>query len=106
MRAYPFKIALIAISMALCSCGVMDVQSNHGPNTASANALSPQVHDVSFYARANGGDLRKKVIVLPFLDGDVQHSVQHSQTVKEVARRTVVDDLVGTNEFIVINNND
>ncbi len=99
MGRFGFIAGLAAISAVLCSCGVMDVQSNHGAN--SNGALAPQVRDVSFYARANG-DLRKKVIVLPFLDGDIHHP----QAIKMVARRTVVDDLVGTNQFIVINNGD
>ncbi len=65
------------------------------------NASGPQVRDVSYYARENG-EMRKKLIVLPFLDQDIHHA----QAIKHVARRTVVDDLVQTGQFIVINNSD
>jgi hypothetical protein len=62
---------------------------------------APTIKEVPFQAR-DGQELKKKVIVLPFLDSELQRS----HNVAEVARRTVVEELVASKNFIVINNSD
>lgn len=76
------------------ACGSLGLETQHKEAT-------PQVRDVPFQAR-DTDDMRKKVIVLPFLDTELQRS----NNVKEVARRSVIDELNGTRNYIVINNSD
>ena len=49
-----------------------------------------------------GDDLRKRIIVLPFLDTELQRS----QRVTDVARKVVVDELLATRQFVVVDNSD
>jgi hypothetical protein len=72
----------------------MGLETNH-------KEASPQVRDVPYQAR-DTDDMRKKVIVLPFLDSELQRS----NNVKEVARRSVIDELNATRSYLVINNSD
>lgn len=85
--------ALIATVLALAACGLFNVQT------------SPQrkveVKDVPVEAR-QGDELRKRVLVLPFIDSELQRS----QNVTQVARRVVVEDLLSTRQFVVVNNAD
>ena len=67
----------------------------------AAPSRSPEVRDFPHQARA-GDELRKKILVLPFIDSELQRS----HNVTEIARRTVVEELVRTGQFVVINNND
>lgn len=62
---------------------------------------SAEVRDFPHQART-GDELRKKILVLPFIDSELQRS----HAVTEIARRTVVEELVKTGQFVVINNND
>ena len=61
----------------------------------------PVVQEVPFQAR-EGEDLRKKILVLPFIDSELNRS----QRVTDVARQVVVEDLVNSKQFIVIDNSD
>jgi len=85
-------IGLAGITL-LCACGLMEVDNRRQE--------MPQVRDVPFQARETE-DLRKKVIVLPFLDSELQRG----QAVIDVSRRAVVEDLVESRNFIVLNNSD
>ncbi|MEK6555083.1 MAG: hypothetical protein AABZ31_07585 [Bdellovibrionota bacterium] len=60
-----------------------------------------EVKDVPMDARS-GEEMRKRVIVLPFLDSELSRS----QNVVDIARKTVIEDLNYTRQFIVINNSD
>jgi len=62
---------------------------------------SAVVKDVPYEARS-GDNLRHRVVVLPFLDVNLQRS----QNAGEEARRTMVRELVRTGQFVVINPND
>ena len=88
------NMSVFAASFFLFGCGLLD-------KVETKRQESPMVQDVAFQAR-DGDFLKKKLLVLPFLDSDVQRS----QNVTEVARRAVVDDLVDSKHFIVINNTD
>ncbi len=76
----------------LAGCGMFQVDSRR-----------PEVpmREVPFTAR-DGDDLRKRILVLPFIDNELQRS----QNVVEVARRTVVEELLNTRAFVVVNNSD
>lgn len=77
----------------LGACSLFDVQTKRQE--------TPVVQDVPFEAR-NGDLLKKKLLVLPFLDSELQRS----RNVTDVARKVVVEDLFNTRNFIVINNAD
>ncbi|MCB0366337.1 MAG: hypothetical protein H6624_04845 [Bdellovibrionaceae bacterium] len=69
-----------------------------------APAPSPgiQTRDVPFYARNENQEPRKRLIVLPFLDEKPERAIK----VAEVARTTVVQELLRTNHFVVVKNED
>ena len=60
-----------------------------------------EVKDVPVDART-GDEMRKRVLVLPFLDSQLSRP----QNVIEGARKAVVADLMGTRQFIVVSNED
>jgi hypothetical protein len=71
-------------------------------NTQKAPERSaPLVKDVAVDARS-GDMVRRKIIVLPFLDSQSERS----KSVTDVARAVVVGDLSRTGQFVVVNNND
>lgn len=82
-----------AAALALSSCSLLDVETRR-PD-------APVVREVPYQARESD-ELKKKLLVLPFLDSELQRS----HNVTEVARRTVVEDLIGTRQFIVVSNAD
>ncbi len=94
MKLIRFSILGGLAIVGAVGCSLMSVESRHKDG-------APQVRDVPFEARESD-EMRKKVLVLPFLDSELQRST----SVKEVARRTVVDELNDTRSFIVINNSD
>jgi hypothetical protein len=82
---------LLASSLILGACAT--------PQRAPQRRV--EVKDVPVDART-GEEMRKRVIVLPFLDSELSRS----ENVINVARKTVVEDLMSTRQFIVINNSD
>lgn len=97
-----FKRILIAATLGLLlsfanafltGCSLMKVEK--------AAVRSPEVRDLPMEAR-DGEELRKRLLVLPFLDSELSRS----QNVVTVARKTVVEDLLSTRQFIVVNNAD
>lgn len=69
---------------------------------APAPAPGVQERDVPFYARNTNQEPRKRLMVLPFLD----EKLDRSQRVVEVARTTIVQELLRTGHFVVIKNSD
>lgn len=63
---------------------------------------APAVKDVPYNARGGTDDLRKKVLVLPFIDSDLNRGSK----VADAARKAVVDDLIETKSFVVVSNSD
>jgi len=61
-------------------------------------ADGPEVRDVSFAARGEEEAPRHRVLVLPFLD----ERVDQSKAMSEVARQTVVRELLRTRQFVVV----
>ncbi len=85
---------LLSIANSLLTgCSLMKVEKS--------SVRSPEVRDLPMEAR-DGEELRKRLIVLPFLDSELSRS----QNVVTVARKTVVEDLLSTRQFIVVNNAD
>ena len=89
-------LILILTAMSVSACGMLsNVQKS------PYRAAQPEVRDVPYSARP-GDELRKKVMVLPFLD----QKVDRSKNVVETARRVVVNDLLRTRQFVIVNNTD
>jgi len=88
-----FSLFSLAVISVLAGCGTTNIESRR-------NEL-PQVRDVPFQARETE-DLRKKVIVLPVIDSELQRS----SNIVEAARRAIVEDLLNSKNYIVINNSD
>lgn len=72
-----------------------------GMKVERAAARTAEVRDLPMEAR-DGEELRKRLVVLPFLDSELSRS----QNVVTVARKTVVEDLTGTRQFIIVSNTD
>jgi hypothetical protein len=89
-----FVGASLAELLLSSGCVAVPVDSRH-------RATAAQVRDVPFEARETD-EMRKKVLVLPFLDTELQRS----NNVKDVARKTVIDELNDTRNFIVVNTGD
>jgi TolB-like protein len=62
----------------------------------------PEVRDVPYNARAEDETPRHRVLVLPFLD----ERLEKSQNMTDVARTTVVRELMKTKQFVVVSMND
>lgn len=88
------KLVIALLALSVSACGLLNVQK-------SPYRAAPEVREVGYSARP-GDELRKKVMVLPFLD----EKVDRSQNVVDTARRVVVSDLMRTRQFVVVNNSD
>lgn len=89
------KLALFFSLFVLTGCSLFEIQKS------PLRENSPEIREVPLQAR-DSEELRKRLIVLPFLDSDVNRS----DRVVQIARKTVVDDLTRTNQFVIINNDD
>lgn len=58
----------------------------------------PEIHDVSYAARGEDEAPRHRVLVLPFLD----ERTDASKSMTDVARQTVVRELLKTRQFVVV----
>jgi len=85
---------VIAFWLGLTGCSLFDVKrSQLRPN--------PEVREVPVEAR-DTDELKKRLMLLPFLDSDVNCS----EKVVLIARKVVLDDLLRTNQFVIVNNDD
>ncbi len=87
-------VVLPGLVLSLAGCSMFNVQT-------SSQRRDPEVRDLPVEARS-GDELKKRILVLPFLDSELQRS----QNVTNVARKTVVEDLLLTRQFVVMNNQD
>lgn len=87
------QLVYLLLAWGLTSCGLLSVEKRQ--------ASGPMVRDVPYQARESDL-LKKKILVLPFLDSELQRS----QNVSDSARRAVVEGLLETNNFIVVSNTD
>lgn len=87
---------LVAFSILSSSCSLL-TPKNRSENTR------PEVRDVAFSARPAGDmNLRKRVIVLPFIDATGGRSEKAAQ----VAREAFIHALKKTDDFVIIANSD
>lgn len=87
-------VTYFLISVVWAGCGLFSNKEGRRP-------VGPEVRDVPFQARASD-QMRKRIMVLPFLNSDLKRSAQ----VASVARQSVVRALQKTEQFVVIRNED
>lgn len=87
-----------SLGFVLCSCSLFSQRSS----SVSSGRLKPDIKDVDYRARTSAYGVRKRIMVLPFLD----QNPNRSQSVKSTARGSVVRELLRTNRFVVIHNQD
>lgn len=87
---------LIMIAFVLAGCSALSGRrSNDKP-------AGPEEREVPFAARAEEEAPRHRVLVLPFLD----ERMDRSQAMSDVARQTVVRELLKTRQFVVVSPED
>lgn len=85
---------LVILAMLVSGCSVLGARRQEKPQT--------EVRDVPAMARGEDEAPRHRVLVLPFLD----ERLDKSQAMSDVARQTVVRELLRTGQFVVISNDD
>lgn len=65
-------------------------------------AAKLQTYDVPISARGPNGAMKKRVLILPFLDD----KLTRGENVKKTARRALMGELLRTGQFVVIKNSD
>jgi hypothetical protein len=88
-------VPFILLTLFLTSCSLLDKADT------SRRKNNLETKEVPFQARV-GDDLRKRIVVLPFLDTEIQRP----QAVTDLARRVVVEELTNTRQFVVVNTSD
>jgi hypothetical protein len=87
------NILLIPLIFLISSCGIV-------PKRATRSNVA--VKDTPYFARGANGSLKKRIMILPFLD----EKLQRSQKVRDVARKALVRELLRTRNFVIIRNDD
>jgi TolB-like protein len=82
----------------LTSCAALSSRPA-GPQKAD---VGPEVRDVPFNARGEEEPPRHRILVLPFLD----ERLEKSQAMTDMARQTVVRELLKTRQFVVVSPDD
>lgn len=88
------------ILSALLLFGVAGCAALSGQRTDKGSGV--EVRDVPYSARADDDTPRHRVLVLPFLE----ERLEKSQGVTDVARQTVVRELIRTKQFVVVSLDD
>ncbi len=91
------NLAVLSL-LFLTSCSVLSGKKS-GNEKSSA---SPEVRDVPYSARAEEEPPRHRILVLPFLD----ERLEKSQAMTDMARQTVVRELLKTRQFVVVSPDD
>ncbi len=86
--------SLLAIAVFLSGCSVLGTKRQEKSQT--------EVRDIPALARGQDEPPRHRVLVLPFLD----ERLDKSQAMTDVARQTVVRELLRTQQFVVVSNDD
>lgn len=101
-----FRLSLIAVfgALAIAQSGCSLLGANR--QTGIQKSAAPEVRDVPFEARGDGSGkdapLRKRVMVLPFIDGGANKSERAAQA----AREAFLKQLRRTDAFVVVSNAD
>lgn len=95
----------ILISLTVCfilsGCGILSSRPDK-PEASEAAASNVEVRDVPMQARGILEAPRHRVLVLPFLD----ERVEKAANTADVARNTVVRELLATRQFVVVSPSD
>ncbi len=94
--------ALLILSFLQASC--LTLKSQHDPILIGvSDSQGPEIRDASMQARGNDANLRKRIIVLPFIDstGSV-----HSDKLSKNARDALIRGLNKTDSFVIVSNSD
>jgi hypothetical protein len=91
------RTLIFACCFAVAGCSALS-----GVRPSDKAAAGPEVHDVSYNARGEEEAPRHRVLVLPFLD----ERVDQSKAMSDVARQTVVRELLKTRQFVVVSPED
>ena len=95
---YLLTLPLMLVFMLVFICGCASLLGSH----ASDKSSTAEVRDVPYTARGEDESPRHRVLVLPFLD----ERLDRSSSVSEVARQTVVRELLRTRQFVVVSLDD
>ncbi|MEZ4872566.1 MAG: hypothetical protein R2827_10085 [Bdellovibrionales bacterium] len=90
-------IALLFLSLSMMGCSLFSDKRGPAPSQ-SMNAAEVAVP----YQARKGQQLKKRLLVLPFLDKNLSRNSE----VREIARRSIVNELLKTQEFVVVSNAD
>jgi hypothetical protein len=97
------QIKFIAALAATVSLGFLSTACSLVTPRTQHEGTKPEVHDVAYAARpASDSILRKRVIVLPFIDATAGRSEKAAQ----VAREAFIKALKKTDEFVIVSNSD
>lgn len=91
------KTLTALLTVALTGCAALS-----GLRSSEKSTASPEVRDVPATARGEEEAPRHRVLVLPFLD----ERVDQSKAMSDVARQTVVRELLKTRQFVVVSPED
>lgn len=90
------KSLVVVAGLFASSCSLVDTRANQ-------RSLRPETRDVSYSARDAGDqNPRKRIMVLPFLDG----TGGRSDAAAKVARETFIRGLKRTDDFVIVSTTD
>jgi TolB-like protein len=92
------RALLVLPFLVLSSCSVLQGKKS----VDEKSAQGPEVRDVPYNARLEEEAPRHRVLVLPFLD----ERLEKSQAMSDMARQTVVRELLRTRQFVVVSLDD
>jgi len=100
MNNLPLKpLLLVCFALTMSACAHL---RSGGNNKSQENNSSVEVRDLPFEARGENEAPRHRILILPFLD----ERVDGNASVSEVARQTVVRDLLKTRNFVIVSLDD
>ena len=93
---FSLKYLVVAAGLFASSCSLVDTRANQ-------RSLRPETRDVSYAARDSGDqNPRKRIMVLPFLDG----TGGRSDGAAKVAREAFIRGLKRTDDFVIVSTAD
>lgn len=87
-------IGLVVSSVFLMACSLVPTQQGAG--------LKKEVKDVSYKARTDDSGMRKRLMILPFLDA----STDRSQDLRDEARKLFIQELNRRGDMVVVDSKD
>ena len=88
---------ILVLSFLLPACSLIN------PKRVDRNRPTPKVKDLPYKARSSSlAPLRKRVVVLPFLN----EAARSSEQVSKLARKIFIDSLYSSDQFVLVTPND